>query len=391
MSKEHFVDLTAIYKATTFNLGSRYGDLHLVDDEMCSMLNKMIDDPREYGITLGNGNVAPNQTVTLRFDDPRTGVGLLADHFSEILSFPKGHIQEPRFYLLGPNYCSLDTTNPPELVSKYRLILELIKLFSESAAYLDSNRQELIFIHEGKFSIPITYVENDVSNIDESSMSALLSSFADDTHREQKLSILAKSLQSMVASIDLKLRFKHILTNLSDLKKRLDDGYKLFVADFSYEKIVDQLETAKIEELTKIHKALTDIQNQLLGIPAATVIVATQLKETAEFNLAFLTNSAVLFGVWVFSVLCFFLIQNQKQTLNAVTDEIKRKEELIKKDYPSISNVISDTFENLRERARNQEMILLAIQFIIFIGFVISNIAYLCVTKYAILLLSNLF
>lgn len=391
MSKERFIDLTTIYKATTFKSGSRYGDLHIVDDEMCSMLQKMIEDQREYGISLCNGNIATNETIRLRYDDPRTGIGLLADHFSDILSFPKGHISEPRFYLLDSNWCSLDKTPPPSLVSNYRLILQLINLFSECAAYLDANHQVLIFIHEGKFSIPIEYAEEDVSHLDVSSISAFLSSFTDDTHRDQKLSILAKSLQNMAASIDTKLRFKQILTNISELKKRLDDGYKLFVADFSYEKIVDQLETAKIEELTKIHKALTDIQNQLLGIPAATIVVATQLKETAEFNLAFLTNSAVLFGVWVFSILCFFLIQNQKQTLNTVVDEIKRKEMLIKKEFPSISGVISDTFMKLRERASSQEMILLAIQFIIFIGFIISNIAFFCVTKYASSLLSNIF
>ncbi|MCZ5662332.1 hypothetical protein O5623_28590 [Escherichia coli] len=60
--------------------------------------------------------------------------------------------------------------------------------------------------------------------------------------------------------------------------KVIKKGYKVFVSGFSYEKILDQLRVAKIEEMGKIHKVFSDIQNQILGIPVATIIVATQMK-----------------------------------------------------------------------------------------------------------------
>lgn len=383
MSKERFNDLISIYQATTFEHGSRYGDLYIADELMRSRLQTAIDDRREYGISLCSGQVAVGNTVRLYTEDPRIGIGILADSFSEILSFPKGLIREPRFYLLDSNWCSLDNDNTPLLVSKYRLTIEFINLLSKCSAYFDTDNQELIFIHDGKFSIPVKYSHTDLAALDIDRLSFLLTRFTDDIHKEQKLAILAKSLQEMTGTIESKLRFEYILSNIDDLKKRLDDGYRLFVADFSYDKVVNQLESAKIEELTKIHKVLTDIQNQLLGIPLATIVVATQLKETSEFNLAMLTNTVVLFGVWVFSILCLFLIRNQQQTLDTINDEISRKQTLIEKDFPSVLDVISSTFIDLKKRVDRQNFVLSAVQIIIAIGFILSHIAYFCVTTYA--------
>ncbi|EPY2903530.1 hypothetical protein ACXDBG_002151 [Cronobacter sakazakii] len=54
---------------------------------------------------------------------------------------------------------------------------------------------------------------------------------------------------------------------MQQLSESFQKGYKVFVSGFSYEKILDQLRVAKIEEMGKIHKVFSDIQNQILGIP----------------------------------------------------------------------------------------------------------------------------
>lgn len=378
---ERFHDLAAIYQAITFEPESRYGKLHITDELLLSQLQTLLDDRREYGLTLCSDDaVTVGNTVSIHIDDPRTGLGLLADTFADVLKFRQGCIREPRFYLINDKWCSLDALDEPEIVRKYRLILKLINLLSECAAYLDTNKQELIFIHDGKFVMPVKYLANHVESLDSSLVLSLLARFSQDTHREQKLSILSKSLQEMTETIDIDARFGHLLSNLHELQKRLDDGYKLFVADFSYSKIVDQLESAKIEELGKIHKVLTDIQNQLLGIPVATIIVVTQLKQADQSGSFVLINSAILFGVWVFSVLCFFLIRNQQQTLKTIRAEITRKKSLIEKEYASVSDIVSVTFTELDRKAKKQNIILYCVIAIILIGLMFSNIAYLILT-----------
>jgi hypothetical protein len=53
-----------------------------------------------------------------------------------------------------------------------------------------------------------------------------------------------------------------------------------------------------------------------LGIPVATVLVATQLKLATNWGEAAWINSAILAGVWVFAVLMVFVMRNQRHTLD---------------------------------------------------------------------------
>ena len=56
------------------------------------------------------------------------------------------------------------------------------------------------------------------------------------------------------------------------------------------------MEAAKVDYVAKIHKTLIDIQGQLLAIPVATIIVASQLKSNQTCGVDFWTNIAVLAG-----------------------------------------------------------------------------------------------
>lgn len=97
---------------------------------------------------------------------------------------------------------------------------------------------------------------------------------------------------------------------MSEFYSKYVDGYRLFVSNFSYDKVISELELAKVEYTGKIHKAFTDIQNQILGIPVATVVVATQMKSAPQIGYEFWVNIAVLTGCWIFVMLVGLLICN---------------------------------------------------------------------------------
>jgi hypothetical protein len=99
--------------------------------------------------------------------------------------------------------------------------------------------------------------------------------------------------------------------------------YRLFVSNFSYDKVRSELEAAQVEYTAKIHKVFTDIQNQLLTIPVATVVVATQM-ELATGSDQFWIDTAVLMGSFIFVILVGFLVCNQKHTLDTLEKEITR-------------------------------------------------------------------
>lgn len=87
----------------------------------------------------------------------------------------------------------------------------------------------------------------------------------------------------------------------------------------------DQLRVAKIEEMGKIHKVFSDIQNQILGIPVATIIVATQMKQANGWDSQALINTAVVLGALFFTIMILFVLFNQWQTLTAINDELNHK------------------------------------------------------------------
>jgi len=163
--------------------------------------------------------------------------------------------------------------------------------------------------------------------------------------------------------------------------KSFSEGYRLFVADFSYDKIVNQLEVAKLEEIGKIHKTFADIQNQILGIPVATIVVATQMKAANNVGYEFWVNTAVLIGCWVFAILSIFVLRNQLHTLNAIGNEISRKKQQMIRDYKSVEDLITKSFPILEARLKSQRRAFHVVDIILVIGLVLSHVVYFILTK----------
>lgn len=383
MSQDRFNRLVALYRAIAFDPGAREGNLTIADTNQLHELQHLLAEPRQYGLTLipdrPPESLQVGEITRLHADDPRIAIGLLAERFEEVLAFPSGRIKEPRFYLLPQAWACTDHA-PPEQVQRYRHVLDFIKLLAESAAYLDKENQDLVYIDDGKFTMPLQYTSQDIAAVDIASLESLLARFNQDTHREQKLTIAAKAVQKICGARSPQQRFSGLLERLPELLKQFDEGYRLFVADFSYEKILDQMETAKLEELAKIHKTFADVQNQILGIPVATIIVATQLKETSVVDAVFWVNSAILVGVWVFVVLTWLVMRNQLHTLDALDDEIARKQKKIETDYAQVKDVVSGIFPKLKARLKTQRWAFRTVDIIVSLGLIMAHVMYLVLT-----------
>jgi len=384
MSRPGFEQLVSLYRAIQFQAGRRDGELLVSSGDQAELLRAILDDYREFGLSLAPGQpetFAVGDTVRVRAEDPRIGQGLLADSFDDVLRFPGGRIRESRFFVIDQG-CSSYDANPPALLLRYRQVLEFVRLLGESAAYLDKEGQELIFLVDGKFSVPVTYTAADLDAVDSGSLDALLGRFTQDTHREQKLEILAKGIHSAGASVERAKRFACLLGDLPALLKKFDEGYRLFAADFSYEKIRDQLEATRLEETAKIHKTFSDIQNQILSIPVATIVVATQLKQAQAWDSAFWVNSAILVGVWVFVILTAYVLNNQLQTLDVIGDEIARKKaKTLVEKYANVQDIVAATFPKLEERLATQRGAFKVVRGVVIVGLVLAHVMYVALTE----------
>lgn len=372
-----FAELIRIVRALanrTSQAGVMSGSLLIDSQETLTLLQSCEADSRNTALTVEPPNpTAIGTTVQVEIRTPRPGFGLLCDNLDALLQYPSAHVKEPsEFYLIEDDFAKNDTPAIGSGVIAYRAVLKLVSMLKSCAAFLDEQEELLVFINDGKFEVPIVFTEKELKLVDASTLTELTNAIPKGVHEEQCTSIMAEAIYEETAKLPADKRFAALLENAKDLKERFNNGYKLFAAGFSYEKIRDEIEVARVEYSGKIHKVFSDIQNQLLGIPVATIIVATQMKESTKVDSNFWMSLAILIGSFVFMILMHFLLRNQRHTLDVVGIEIKRQKAKLEKEHAAIAPNFSDTFTSLEGRYSTQRKILRMIDGVVVAGFLLS-------------------
>jgi len=218
----------------------------------------------------------------------------------------------------------------------------------EAAAYFDETRSELVYLDAEKVMVPVRYTEEDLRTWPVDELDKFIEQFRHEFQRTEKLSLLALAIAKIALSQPLKKRFVHLLTNLALLNDEVEKGFKLYISNFSYTKIRSDIETVRLEYISKIHKTFSDIQGQILGLPIATVVVATQFKAvTSSCGVEVWSNRAILAGAWVYFILLALSLINQWLTLGVIAGEISSQTKKLKRDYSDISEEFQGVFNRL--------------------------------------------
>lgn len=376
-----FAHLKTIYSAWSFDSATGEAELRVESPEVAQAVTVALDESNvdDSGLSLLHGDLSKpllGQTLRIAVGPPRGGLGLFFSSLSALLKLPRARVAEPRDYFLE----GAGSQASQDLLARYRAVLILVGLMAESAAYLDREHAQLVFVKDGKFVVPVDYTDTDLRLLNTAAIERLRDAFAQDLHREQKLAILGEEIVTMAQTEPLQQRFRALLSNLDKLSDRFFAGYRLFASNFSYQKIRSELEEARLEYTGKIHKTLTDIQSQLLTIPVATVIVATQLKRTASIDDVFWANSAVLLGAFVFAGLLFLMIRNQTKTVSVVAGEVDRQRTKLRTEHPDATTTFDDVFASLDARIRDQRVILNVVRGVLVLGLALAAAGYLLLT-----------
>ena len=126
---------------------------------------------------------------------------------------------------------------------------------------------------------------------------------------------------------------------------------------FSFEDFKHKIEDEKREYLLKINKIFSDMQNQLLTLPIASVIAASQMSKVGGFGDG-VKNIALLLGVYIFAYMIRIFAHNQEDSLDAMRSEIeiKKKEIQLKehsdyqKDYLDICKIGLDRIDTISDK-----------------------------------------
>lgn len=377
-------DLLAIYQnAKWITDGS--ANVHIADEGILETLRLVETSDRaafeaDLNLLVDPASMTVGQTVPVRIGAPQLRLGVLAADWNGVIASPEGRIRERANYYVIADGVHSGSTPPPETMVRYRAMLKLVSILSRAALFLDAQRQALVFYKERRIEIPVRYVASNLRLLDLDGVYSLEAALEGAVHAEQRHAILADAVISLVEGQPTEDRFIYLAQNTLELSSRITEGYKLFASSFSYSKIRGEIEATQSDYIARIHKTFTDIQGQLLGLPIASVVVATQLRPVEACELNVWTNIAVVGGAWLFALLLLASCLNQWLTLNAIHTDIERQRDKLDREYHELKHIFSGAFETIARRLCWHRVALIAISAVAIGGAAFATVVFRAVT-----------
>lgn len=293
-----------------------------------------------------------------------------------LLEAPARRIEPlPRFYLANIDYLHTgDESAAPPIVLGYLQATKLYALLSKVADHHGGvgAAKTLVFLHKSKVEIAPQYGKSDLCELDD------LQSFEVDfiesnTHQEQKQTIIKMVLLELFAGRS-KLPISELLAKFSHFAEKVRASYELYVAEFSFQKIKEEVEKEKLDAMVKLNKVFSDIQSQLLAVPVALVLVAGQMENSGNWTSK---NVLIWLAALIFVALMDLLIRNQRHTLKAVKQEIDQQREQIETKYQNIAPRFQRIYQEIEDRHTHQQWLIRVVDTLVAFSLAITTIVLL--------------
>ncbi|MCZ4292258.1 hypothetical protein [Hoeflea alexandrii] len=328
-----------------------------------------------------NAQLTVGSDVEVRIGSPHRSLGLLLKDWDALLASSFSRMREPSAFFIRSDKTHNATLPPTETLLQYRSTMKLVKLLSESALFADQQQAKLVYFADARIEVPVKFTAKDLRSIDSAQVDLLAKALEGEVHAEQRLGILADAVVELVSGQIAVSRFHYLMQNVDELVRRVNDGYRLFASSFSYSKIRSELEKTQSEYVARIHKTFSDIQGQLLVLPVASVVVATQLKAPSVCGPELLANVAVVCGACLFAALLIASCINQWMTLNAISSEIKGQRTRLNAEFSEIKDLFTGSFDALDGRIRWHRWVMALIAGLCVVGAGFTVRAYFVLTN----------
>lgn len=358
------------------------GYLPPVNEEVSSLLSELdAEDLIEVTANINGLNVLVSDINYESYPGASVEVELAIDQgpntpfvrtFSDLLNLHGALHKRPAvFFVDEPRYYSEDSIEPPEIIQKYFSTISFIKVLKGIADFVDETDPRflrLIYLLKEKYEIKVVYDAGDVEML--STSDTLIDFTQNSPHEINKRDILKSVVIDLIKSSDTP--FKTLLRSIHEISRRATDNYAIFVSEFSFEKIRDEIEKRKSEFIIRINRTFADIQDKLLGIPIALIIAATQI----DIKNGYTKNTAIITGISIFTILMGMLINNQLHNLEAIKDEYDYQREMLKKEYSSLHAKIASAFDTINARWKRLKYTFYFLSLIMILNYIISYVLY---------------
>lgn len=306
---------------------------------------------------------------TIEFHPPWAGV---FSSLEEMFTYPDRLRNVPsRFTLRDINFTydaqALQQIAPPEQVANYFSAAKLCGLLPIVADMAASNGalQHFIKSPESRIEIKLSYQAEDLIPLP--SLPFFETEFAvTASHKDQKRSIVRAVLLDAFKGRKT-VTVGEVLPKFEDIVEDVRSNYAMYAAEFSFEKIKAEVEKDNLDSTLKLNKTLSEIQNQLLAMPVALVLVGSQMTPDTALSIK---NVVIWLGACVFAGLMIMLIRNQRHAIEAITEEIRLRKVKVDAQPDGMAGKFKSGFDDLQNRARTQKRTLFILR-----GFVLLSIA----------------
>lgn len=292
--------------------------------------------------------------------------GNVYESMDDLVQGPRRRKVPPEFTVRDLHYTHGKTQPLPQAICDY---IDTVKFWGLLQSFADYEvNQAVVYIKsfEAKVEIRPDFGAADLIPLMGLSDFAFVY-FESDHHRGQKRNIIRASLLE-VCKGQLVVCLSELLPKFEDLVDRVKASYSLYTADFSFEKLRSEVDKQNVEDMLRLNKTLADIQNQMLALPAALMLVGAGVK-----NGVLTTNLSIWVGVSVFAWSMQTLVKNQQNSVTANEQEVQLRIETVKNQPKDIADRVLSRFTTLTSRVDRQERILKQVFWAVIIVWLVSS------------------
>ncbi|MBD3841881.1 hypothetical protein [Acinetobacter junii] len=232
-------------------------------------------------------------------------------------------------------------------------IFSIADLFSNLKIISDlngdtGNKSFIIFVGKKNLKINSEYNSNDL-NLDLVTVKSFVRDFIqNDFHQQDRHLSVINGLHENFKESEISLSI--LLKSFENFYRIVKSNFQLYMDKFSFDDFKNKVEEDRREYTIKINKVFSDMQNQLLTLPIATVLAAGQMVNVTSAG-DFIKNILIVVGIIIFCVFVLMQISNQNSTLGALEAEIGlRKNEMNKKEDSDHKTEYLKVYSKLGER-----------------------------------------
>ncbi|WP_417777532.1 hypothetical protein [Stutzerimonas xanthomarina] len=283
-------------------------------------------------------------TCDISIDVPRSLDYFFAKDWSDLLTTHGFTWRQPeKFFVLdGWSHARAKT---------YHNIITLSTCLKRIADHIETSptKQSLIYLGKNKVEVPIQFSERELSlDLEDAEYFDQFTS-EQSKHKSQRSSIVKASLTECIANDNEQDRFTNLLHKFDTFIKSVKHGYALYVSEFSYEKTLEEARKAKLDFNIRINKLISEMQNQLLAIPAIFIFIGAQFKAESSISAV---SASLFIGTIIFGVLMSLLVRNQRDSMQAIDSEISSEKTKHSRISRHIERDVEEILKPLRNRTR---------------------------------------